>query len=264
MTAKSIGQVANYRPLAQCGMEELAARQGTIAPSGGVLFARNGGGVEKDQARQRVLDLFSPSAWPEHLNMLTLPGLHWKFERQLLALRDPGWTRRSAPYRTHFTGIESDRSIYFASVTQMPGTETPRRLIKPIKKEKFPFCEFGVKTRHAAFFFANADDFIEHEFVPAHHERPGWDAAWLDYTGPLSGDRLEKIGRFFDKYIRRVLVLTALKARWNAKTSRAIMTAGGHSAWLRAALPGTVLHDIEYFDTSPMAQFAVSKLQEGA
>ena len=39
MSYKSIGQVANYKPLTALGMEELAARQRLIQPSGGVLFA---------------------------------------------------------------------------------------------------------------------------------------------------------------------------------------------------------------------------------
>lgn len=260
MSFRTIGQVANYKPVARCGMEELAARQLGIAPSGGVAFARAGNREEKDAARQRVVDIFRPEAWPGRLNMLTMPGAQWRFERLLLGLREPGWMRRPSPNGTHFTGVENDRAIYFAAAAHMPGLETPRALIKHIRP--FPFAETGVKTRHAAFFFANVDDLLAHDWErqQTHHDRHGWDAAWLDYTGQLSVERLRSIARFYRGYVRHVLVVTALKARWNRATSDAITRAGGHSAWLRRHLPGDVLHDVEYADAAPMAQLAVQKV----
>lgn len=253
---KTIGQVATYKPLSRCSIEELAAHQNIIDPSGGILFARKPDGDEKVKARHLVLDLFSAAKWDRSLNMLTLPGLHWRFERLLLASREQGWMNRSSPRGTHFTGVENDRAIYYSATTQMPGVETPRRLIKPLRP--FPFAEMGYKSRYASFFFANIDDFLQHDWTPTgYHDTSGWDAAWLDYTGPLNVERLKAIGSFYKKYIRGTLIVTALKARWNKVTSEAILKSGGHSAWLGKHLPGEVLHDIEYFDTSPMAQFAV-------
>lgn len=267
MATKSLKQIANYKRLSLCGMEELAAHQGTIPPSGGILFARNTDGDEKRAARQQIVDLFHPNKWDKSLNMLTMPGVSWRFERMVLGMREPGWLKRSSPYRTHFTAIENDRAIYFAGVTQMPGIETPDRLIKPVKRERFPFAELAVKTRYASYFFANVDDVMAHEWVTPSYGQPtkvGWDAAWLDYTGPMSIERLAKIQQFYDKYVRDVLILTVLAARWNRLTSDAIKNAGGHSEWLRLHLDGHVLHDLEYLDTSPMAQFAVSKLTAAA
>lgn len=265
MSSKSIGQVATYKPLARCDMEELAARQKTIEPSGGVLFACKVDGEEKSKARQLVLDLFSLENWNRPLNMLTVPGVHWRFERKLLGMREPGWLKHSSPRQTHFTGVENDRAIYFASATQMPGVETPHRLIKPVKRDRFPFAEMAIKTRYVSFFFANVDEFMQHtwENKPAYREQSvsGWGAAWLDYTGPLSVERLRIIQNFYQKFVREVLVVTALKARWNRDTNAAILRAGGHSAWLRQHLAGDVLHDIEYMDTSPMIQFAVRKVK---
>lgn len=263
MSFKSIGQVAAYKPLHRCNMEELAAHYGhSYDPGGGVLFARKADGEEKAKARQLILDHFSVEKWPNRLNMLTMPSVSWRFERQLLAAREPGWLRRSKPRTVHFTSVENDRAIYYAGASQMPGTETPNALIWPVKKGKFNFAEMGLKTRYASFFFANVDDFISHEFtLDPYREgsRVGWDAAWLDYTGPLTVERLRAISKFYERFISDTLIVTVLKARWNKDTGRAILKAGGHSAWLNSHLPGDVLHDIEYFDTSPMAQFAVRK-----
>ncbi len=263
MTFKTIGQVARYKPLRECGMEELAMRQGTISPSGGVLFARNIDGEEKNAARQRVLDLFTLEKWDRPLNMLTLPGVAWRFERKLLAMRHPGWTRSRKPRATHFTGIENDRGIYYASATQMPGVETPDAMIWPVRPDRFPFAEHAIKTRFASFIFANVDDALRHDWKPAQYREQhmvGWDAAWLDYTGPISIERMNAIARFYRLYIRDTLVVTALRARWNKVTSAIILKSGGHSNWLQKHLPGEVLHDLEYFDTSPMTQFAVRKV----
>jgi hypothetical protein len=252
MLMKGYSQVATYKPLASCGMEELAARQRGIEPRGGVLFARNIDGAEKTAARERVLDLFTPKRWPDRLHMLTMPGVQWRFERKLLGAREEGWLRKPSPKSTYFTACENDRAVYFASVAQMPGLHTPNSTLKQIRQ--FEFAERGVKTRYASFFFANIDDMMGLDCW-----NDGWDAVWLDYTGPLTVERLALIRRFYDRYVRHILIVTALKSRFNETTARAIERAGDHSQWLRAHLDGEVLHDIEYFDTSSMAQFAIKK-----
>jgi len=233
-------------------MEELAARQGTIKPSSGVLFARNVDGEQKSAARQRVLELFTLPQWPGHLHMLTMPGVQWRFERKLLAMRHPGWTRSPSPWRTYFTSTENDRAIFFAAVAEMPGLHTPQSSLKRIKN--YPFAEMGVRTRFASLFFANIDDLMAQTSWSE-----GWHAVWLDYSGPLSVERLAIIRQFYRDYIKGILIITALKGRWNQATNQAIHQAGGYSNWLRNTFDGELLHDLEYFDTSPMVQFAVQK-----
>lgn len=244
-----IGQVAFHKPLTKYGMEELAARQRTILPSGGILFARATDREQKDKARQLVLDLFHPKEWPGRLHMLTMPGVHWRFERLLLATRETGWLRESSPRRTHFTGIENDRAIYFAAAAQMPGLHTPRALVRRMKP--FPFAELGVKTHYGTFIFGNVNDLIQYQ------EWNPWNAAWLDFTGPLTVERMKSIQKFYLHSVSDTLIVTAMKARWTKDTVTAIDNAGGHSEWLRKYLPGDVLHDISYNDTVPMAQFAI-------
>jgi hypothetical protein len=86
--------------------------------------------------------------------------------------------------------------------------------------------------------------------------------AWLDYTGPLSIERMKLIRRFWMHGRCRTLVVTSLKARWNKETSETIARNGGPLAWHRARLLGTVLHEIEYQDgASPMVQFAIMKME---
>jgi len=252
---RSLGQIAYKKPIARLGMEELAARQRGIEPRGGILFARNADGEEKSAARQRVLDLFHPIQWPldQRLHLLTMPSVQWRFERKLLGMRE-GWTRQCKPKGTYFTACENDRAIFYAAVSQMPGLHTPDSELKWIKP--YPFAEMGVKTRHASFFFANIDDFMAHDWKT---KMAQWDAVWLDYTGPLTVERLALIKRFYRDSVSSILIITSLKSRFDRVTTDAVARAGSHSNWLRKHLKGEVLHDIEYFDTSAMAQFAVQK-----
>lgn len=246
----SIGWVTAYKPLYRCNIEELAAIQ-HVRPSGGMLFARNPDREQKDAARQKILDLFAPAARPEALSILTMPGLDWRFERKLLGKREGDWMRKAGPHRTRITAVENDRFIYYSAVHHMPGLHTRRALTWNVPPASF--AERTVRTKFISkFHFANVDDLMI--------ETPeSWDAAWLDYTGPLTIERLKLIARFYETSIYSTLIITSLKARYNRETSIAIERAGGHSEWVRRAIPGEVLHDIEYFDTSPMAQIAIRK-----
>lgn len=250
MSSLSLGQVAAYKPLRLCNIEELAAIQ-HVRPSGGMLFARNPDRAEKDAARQKILDLFTMKAWPGKLSILTMPSLDWRFERKLFGKRDGDWMRKAGPSNTRVTAVENDRFIYYSAVHQMPGLHTKRAMTWNMPAPSF--AERTVRTKFInAFHFANVDDLML-------ETTEAWDAVWLDYTGPLSVDRIKLIAKFYQQSVRSTLIVTSLKARWNKDTSEAVLRAGGHSAWLAKYLPGEVLHDIEYFDTSPMAQFAVRK-----
>lgn len=242
-----------YKPLYRCDVEELAAVQ-QVRPSGGVLFARNPDREQKDAARQLILNLFARDAHPGHLSILTMPGLNWRFERKLLGKREGDWYRLAGPGATRITAVENDRFVYYSATHQMPGLHTRNGVAAHLRPE--PFAERTVKTKFIdAFHFANVDDLMA-------ETTETWDAAWLDYTGPLTVERLKLIVRFFARSVRGTLIVTSLKARYNKETSIAIERAGGHSEWLRKHLRGDVLHDIEYFDTSPMAQIAVRKVCE--
>lgn len=245
---KSIGQVASYKPLHRCDIEELAAMQ-HARPSGGMLFARNPDREHKDAARQMILDMLTGDAWPEPLSILSMPGLDWRFERKLLGKREGDWMRKAEPLRTRITAVENDRFIYYSAAHKMPGLHTRRALTS--MRTPAAYAERTIGTRFVdRFHFANVDDLMT-------ESDEAWDVAWLDYTGPLTLDRLRLIARFFQSSVRRVLIVTALKARYRKDVAEAIVRAGGYWQWLRAALPGTVMHEHEYFDTSPMAQFAV-------
>ncbi|WP_431276220.1 hypothetical protein ACQ858_08195 [Variovorax ureilyticus] len=261
MTSRSLHEVAKPRPLTQCGLEELAVHQITATPSGGILFARKKERGEKDEARRYIVDLLGDvEAFPT-LSVLTLPGLDWKFENKLLGRREGNWAgeKRDGPARTEFVCIENDRAIYHAALTKMPGMQPWKNrycgnpLISVLPGTKF--AERAISNPWIdRFYFGNVDDLMRDD------DRV-FDAAWLDYTGPLSIERLALIQRFYRERVRRVLVVTALRARWNRETSDAITRAGGHSPWFLRGTDAEVLHDMNYQDgPSPMAQIAIKKV----
>ncbi len=246
---KSLHEVAYPRPLRECGIEELAIHQMTANPSGGVLFARKSEHEQKDRARIEVLRCFTTKRGK--LSILTMPGLSWKFERELLRAREGRWEGKEWPKSTFIQAVESDRSIYHAAMLQMPGVAEGALM---------RVCQDTMLAERAVgnpwvqrFFFTDIDAFMTKQFVH-------FDGAWLDYTGPLSIKRLETISQFYQTRLKGTLVITSLKARWNRDTVSAIERSGGLSAWIRDSISGHVLHDIEYQDGgSPMLQIAIAK-----
>lgn len=245
------------RPLSKCGIEELAVEAIRAQSRGGIAFARKPYAEQKNVARGLVLQLFAElpgGAW-----VLTMPGATWQFERSLLTLREGNWRGpgASGPHRTRISACESDRLIYHAAMLNMPGLDCTFRS----RMRVLSGTPWGAERRVAndwicRFYFANIFDLMR-----SRQGKHPYQATWLDLTGPLSIDRLAQIKQFFRSSIEAVLVVTALKARWNGETAAAILRAGGYSKWIRQAFKGyRIQHFIEYQDgPSPMAQIAISK-----
>lgn len=238
-----------YRPISRCGLEELAAHQKTATPSGGILFARKISRPEKDRAREAIASVFNPEAWPGPLSMLVLPGVNWRFESMVLSRREKDW-RNDPPKSTRFTGVESDRAVFHAALMRMPGLH--RSVLRQLESDNTHERGFTNKFIDG-YHFANVDDFM------AATTRT-FDAAWLDYTGPLSVERLRIIRAFWNTKVTGVLALTSMRARWNRETSEALIRAGSLSALVRKYIHGDVVHEIEYQDGhAPMFQIMLRK-----
>ncbi len=244
-----------YKALARCNLEELGAHVAANnrragQPLGGIAFARKEDTVEKDAAREKILHLLELGSADGPQRVLSMPGLSWFFEAQLLKQREPGWRKQKTTTTVELTCVENDRFVYYSAATKMPGNKSTviRTLPRP------PYAERcmgnGMVSRYV---FADVDDLLQ-------DRRECFDFAWLDYTGPLSVERMRKISEFWLIGQAKTLVVTSLKARWNKETGRAMERRGGPAGWLRARLPGTELHCVEYQDgASPMIQFAVTR-----
>jgi|ERR1043165_1314612 hypothetical protein len=267
-------------PLAGMTMQELASWASCLdKATPGMLYARKMNYTEKEKARIAVLRLFSSRAWPKGLSIVTMPGITWGFERMLLLMRE---RRRYAlgdqgkgTKRTYIEAIERDESIYRASLNWIPGgadslAQLPATNNKPL----------AVRTRAVTRYHRISFE----DFVDACWHQPH-DAAWLDFNGPITSQRLEKISRFWRDKIRWRMVLTWMNARYDAEATRQIgevkernLSNGPSSLcgldserltgmeglyWVEEALrhisSARVLHRISYRDTSPMLQIAVEK-----
>lgn len=250
-----------YKPLTRCNIEELAAHQSAIDRrngryGGGIAFARKDETPEKDVARRHILQLLDTRAMPGHITVLTMPGLSWKLEFDLLAQREPGWTKNHWTQRTRLQCVENDRFIYYSATTKMPGNKhgfVLRTHDRPAYAER----EVG-NDAIDRFTFANVDDLMA-------EGRDTFDAAWLDYTGPLTVKRLETIAKFYRERIRSTLIVTSLKARYSHEVERAAARHGGYCEWAVHPFADSIgLHAIEYQDgASPMFQFACRKVRHG-
>jgi hypothetical protein len=249
-----------YKALGRCGVEELAADQAArnrreAQLTGGVSFARKEFTSEKGAARREIRHLLTTQQMPGPISVLSMPGLAWTFEYDVLAQRDSGWTKTRDVQRTRFFCVENDRYVYYSAATKMPGSKH-KMTVRTLERPAYAETAIG-NSAIGCFAFANVDDLMA-------EGRETFDVAWLDYTGPLTVDRLKLIERFYRDNVRSTLIVTSLKARWNKDTDRAAQRHGGYCEWAVAPFGDSIgLHAIEYQDgPSPMFQFACRKVPQ--
>lgn len=213
---------------------------------GGHAYARTGKKdrrVEKSKARLSLLRLFTRTAWPKGLSILTMPGMHWEFERLLLAMRETSTTRRTgnSVRRTFITSIEGDEAIYRVAMKGIPhGAEKAYLALR----DNIPAgATCAIRSDLIVRFYRTTfEDYSKVEGPPFH-------AAWLDFTGPISGKRLECVQRFAHGRVSTYLILTALAAR-SAIKLRDVLD----------SFPDWRVQDVKrYRDTSPMYQVVLHR-----
>lgn len=233
-------------------MENLAAYVNTSRQSmPGVAFARSvfsnpKSRDEKDHARQDVARLFLPHRWPQPLSILTLPGAKWHFETAVIRSRG-----RDKPMEemTKVTALEREPPVYAASLKFIPGHEAGYTYVPSEMK-----CSSGSLSTSFIhrFHCASFEDFAE-------ETTETFDAAWLDFTGPITRGLVKALPIFWGK-LKSILVVTSLKARWSRDISDRVSRAGGVPQLLEKMLPGSTIFSVkEYNDTVPMVQVTLTK-----
>jgi hypothetical protein len=187
---------ANGSVLANMEMEEIAARVWSRRDrSPGIRFASSEQRRQKDINRSAILRLLSRTNWPNGLSILTMPGLYWRFERSLIAMREgirgkdqTRWLRR-----TFIESIEEDEAIYRGSMKWIPGG---------LEISIMPTDEIAsttIRTQHIVRYHRCAlEDYAARE-NPARR-----DVAWLDFNGQLTERRVAAIHRIMEgtkKYV---------------------------------------------------------------
>jgi len=233
--------------LARMTTEELAiVVEADKHNSSGINYARKGAHPKKDVARRAVLDLFSPAQFPDGLRMLTFPGIHWVFERQLLAIR---WDHDK---HTRILGIECDEAIFRGSLKYLPGLKYGLRELRTPPWASTLYAVKKTDVQYARGWF---------ESLAADNCGPRFSGAWLDFSGPISASAMRHIGEMWDRgRILKRLVITGLRARYEAGLSDRLIDHGGLKEWALSHLSGAcVLHYVEYCDVVPMWQLAVER-----
>lgn len=170
---------------------------------GGHAFARKAFRPAKEEARGWILRALSKRVWPRGLTVLTMPGLNWTFERQLLHNRErAGALKRGKLHSTFISSIESDEAIYRASLKDMPG------LVATLVDLPPPDCATrSLRTGLIQGYHRCA--FEDYAYV----NRAVLDAAWIDFNGPITQQRLDALIELWNKRIRYMLVVTAMRGR---------------------------------------------------
>lgn len=218
---------------------------------GALAYARRISSSSKNIARHQVLRLFEIKRWPGPLSMLTMPATDWFFEKNLLRMRHGQWQAKVGhAMDTVITSVELDPMAYAAASVAMP------------KKAYSAICNYSLSPAWCA--HLTGSDGISRfyccdVFNLMRFENNSFDAAWLDFTGPMTSDKLKTIAEFYNHRIKGIFVLTFLGARQPFATTMEITEAGGFLSWLKQYLPGHLIHFLSYNDCSPMLQFAIKK-----
>jgi hypothetical protein len=219
----------------------------------GVRYARRPRTVDKEYARNTVLSAFSRRNFPGHLRVLTMPGLDWRFERQLLAARESPARRQDGtvrPKRTTIDAIERHPAIWYSALHRMPGAQTSLDVALPCP----PFAGQVARTfAISRYYLCSIEAYAEHADWPL-------GGVWLDFTGPLTVRRLAAIRALWTR-TSSTLVVSALRARHSAQVSALLERAGGHGPLLARLLPeATQMSEAHYGNEfSPMTQVVLRR-----
>ena len=211
--------------------------------------------VIKADARGRVARLFLPRVWPGPLSILTMPGLKWAFEREILGYREVDLKKEDGhPQRTHIASIEWDEAIFRCALGFIPKGEDD----DIIQVQAPEFASDSYRTKQIARYHRGRFEDLAEWYVTSDYS---FDAAWLDFSGPVSMARMVAIQRFWLSSIKWRLVVTAMNARWDADASAAIARAGGITEWFVKSLPGAqlILDDRYQSAHTPMLQIGVDR-----
>lgn len=157
---------------------------------------------------------------PGELRVLTMPGLHWKFEEKLLSYR---MMHRGT---THFTAVENDRIIF-------------RMWDSHHRRGSNCECvdvEFYVEATNTKF-----------------------TAAWLDWNGPLTTTKVECIRQLWPR-LSHSLVLTFMAARYDGISKAMRDKAGGWGEMIAQTLriPRSHVHQAKYISHPKLVFYQVT------
>ncbi len=168
--------------------------------------------------------------------MLTMPGLRWEFEHELLRRRRPGFTR--------FIAIERDEAIYRSALRYMPGYKLGFDLTAHTG-------EHGVGAATAVVSTPIVRHYIRTEFEHyAYRKTPkAVDAAWLDFNGQLTERRIAAIANLWPS-VKGHLFLTFLNGR----------TPLGLNDLLCLLPEAEIRDDFTYYDSVSMRQVTLKRV----
>jgi hypothetical protein len=212
----------------------------------GIRYARRKTTVSKAAARNAALSAFGASRFPGNLSILTMPSLNWAFERALINNREHG-RGRLRPRRTFVTAIERSHVAYKGALLKIPGHRSGIVNLPPAPYARQTCRSFTIARFHLC-------DLRELALGLDGEWR--YHGAWIDLSGPVTASVLTALVNLWETQIRSVLVLTSLRARWPRPINGMVREAGGLSAFLQEHIAGSVLHDFDYADGTPMHQIA--------
>jgi len=189
-----------------------------------------------------MLRLLSTQYFPKGIKTLTMPGLRWVFERQLLHNREgKKFSEQSRrPRKTYLACIEKEEELFRVAFKLMPGFTHGVVDIDPA-----PYATTTVRTYHIQRFHRADALTLMNYYVANESFDHSFHFVWLDFTGQLSMKRLIVIRRFWQKFIYTggYLAITSQNGRWSGELLESIKQSGSIESTVHSYLGGRLIDD---------------------
>jgi len=211
---------------------------------------------QKDKIRRATLEYlheFFLARKVKEIKFLTLPGTEWIFER---AMRTRFHTYSQHRIITTITACERDYKVFTISAAKMPGSN---RILAPRFSDKLN--HYVVTNHKEKVYLLHMDvfDLLSMFKDNIKDKRSVFDCIWLDSTNTVIS-----IGRKIEGWENKlapnaVVILTVLKGREHVKLETDRVT---YISNILAKYDLKLVHQWEYFDTSPMLHLIFTKEQQ--
>lgn len=214
--------------------------QGRIKKSSGINFARKKTFEEKEIARAKIMNFFSPENYNGKIRLMTMPGNSWEFEKQLIEK----WKGQDI----YIEAIEREESIFRKLLYEMPrGRSGIRSHICPDQATAI-YSSYLVRLVRA-----NIEDILCINRIRVC-------SIWLDFSGPITTNSANSINACWLRGHVKHLAITASRCRYTSEVCKMVIQHGSYFKWVLSLLPGcTVIDYFEYNDGTPMMQFMVER-----
>lgn len=188
--------------------------------SSGFRYSQKENREKKQKARDLVTERITLARYPNTIRVISLPGLSWEWEKQVLSIREKNWITTGIK-KTDFFCFESNPDIFELSKSYCPDINQVSFFDQDVGQSKSMLCNAYI------------------------------DLAWFDYSGSLNLFKFENLVEWWKDGNTKTIAITACVRSSDIKINKLIDEYLGRSNLFSIFFPGINQKYIEYTDPNP-------------